>query len=177
VHSSARYGKIAGVLGRSESAIGDFVRGTTHTDEKPKGRKRVSTPDQDEALVAGIKDAYDKAHIAKRPREGLIGEVRAELAFPGSYHTALRRTKTDKALTNMKRCRPRETPLDTGDDREKRLHFAEWYVAKPLSYWEEDVIYVDCKRFSILLSAYQKYAAEHKHTHGHAQRMVVANVH
>jgi len=148
-------------MGRSVTCVGRFVRGDTYQDEHRKGRKRCSTEAQDDEFVQQWLYEKHLAHAEKKPREGLLEEARLKCGFPGSYHSALRRTKTDGANTCPKRHVPRETPLDMENDQANRLHWAEWYAEKPESYWEEDVIFVDCKRFSILLSDYQKYP----HTH------------
>ena len=152
-----RYYKISTATGRSVSCIGRFVRSETYQEEHKKGRKRCSTEAQDTEFVQTYLHERQQAHVEKRPREGLVEEARVKCEFPGSYHTGLRRTKSDKLNDCYRRCHPRETPLDTANDQPNRLHWAEWYLDKDESYWEEDVIFVDCKRFSILLSAYQKY--------------------
>jgi len=133
------------------------VRSETYQDEHKKGRKRCSTEVQDAQYKETWLHERHQAHLDKRPREGLLEEARLKAGFPGSYHTALRRTKSLKLNECYKRHHPRETPLDTTSDQPNRLHWAEWHAEKDEDYWEEDVIFVDCKRFSILLSDYQKY--------------------
>lgn len=156
-----RYEVIETVIHRSATTIGRFCRGETHQAEKPKGRKRCSSVVEDTAVKDWYVELKLQAHLDGKPREGLVEEARVKAEFPGSYHTVLRRTKSAKLNETYRRERPRETPLDTVNDRPNRLHWAEWYAEKDASFWEEEAIFVDCKRFAILLSAYQKY---HTHT-------------
>ena len=143
------YRKIALGLDRSATTIFRFLKNLTY--QKPgrtsgKGRGRISTPAQDAHAIATFL-ALRKLNTKKRETTARL--TRAASGFPGSLRTIRRR------LLPRKKERPREKPTVTSGDMESREAWCRAQVMRPIAFWTDDVIFIDCKAFYIALSQNQ----------------------
>lgn len=137
--------EIAARLGVGRSTIQRISRKweTEHSVERTPGsaRPRISTAEEDEALVTFIRENPFKTSP----------EAKQETNFPGTARTARRRLKAAdlKAYTALLK------PFLTEENKRARLTFAETYVNEPMRFWEK-VIFSDEKTFQSCHNGSQK---------------------
>jgi len=114
-----------------------------------KGKRPISTPIQDTHLVDTLKQQR-KLNVGKRPTTAKA--VRNGSNFPGSLRTARRRI----AKGGRKARNPRNKCTLTDGDVVDREAWCRVQVLRPITFWEEDVVFIDCKCFRIMLSEAQR---------------------
>ena len=148
--------KIHKAIKRSRNAISKYLKKATYV--KKRGRKPCTTAAQDAAFEAAyLRLRKQAAAVWEVP----VGKARAEarkavgVDFQMSLRTARRRLKKNGRTARGLRAK---IPL-TSDDRAARETWAQAMLAKPPTYWQKNVVFIDCKCFKVHTSEKQKLFA------------------
>ncbi len=148
------YRKIARGISRGPRTVQRYLKNKTYSKIRPdgsrssgKGRKKISTAAQDTLLNTTFV-AQRKVNLGVK--ETTAGGAKAASAFPGSLRTTRRR------LLPRKKHTPREKSTLTANDNTERHTWCVAQVTRPVTFWTEQVCFIDCKCFRIRLSQCQK---------------------